>query len=245
MLTGATSNTVAPIEHADRDEVNRAHDGVQLGEPLLKRQDQQEAGEQLDAGLRDPQLLQQAGPIAVQPLRFRFVAVLVPLFGSGCSMSTRRFAAPPRWRDSAAFTRGVAQQRDARPERLRRLHQCQLRDRGPVGEQPTAAALHRRIDEQPVLVDQPRRDQRVRQADAAGQHDVLAGLRLQLGGLLDGVAGEHGRVLPLRIGHRRGHHVLGDPVEVVGHAGGVVGLFGPVAAEILERLTPDQQRVGL
>ncbi len=64
----------------DRDEINRAHCAVKLGEPLLERQRQQEAGEQLDAGLRNPQLLQQAGPITVQPLRFGLVAVLVPLF---------------------------------------------------------------------------------------------------------------------------------------------------------------------
>jgi hypothetical protein len=50
---------------------------------LLKRQRQQETGEQLDAGLGNPQFLQQAGPIAVQPLRFRFVAIPIPLLGLG------------------------------------------------------------------------------------------------------------------------------------------------------------------
>ena len=50
MLTGATSNTVAPIE-------------------------------QLNAGLRHPQFLQQARPITVQPLRFRLIAIPIPFLG--------------------------------------------------------------------------------------------------------------------------------------------------------------------
>ena len=63
----------------DRDEIDRAHCAVELAEPLLKRQNQQKSGEQLDTGLRHPQLLQQARPITVQPLRFRLVAVGVPV----------------------------------------------------------------------------------------------------------------------------------------------------------------------
>jgi len=85
----------------------------------------------------------------------------------------------------------------------------------------------------------------MREADASSQHDVHPRLRLQLGDPLDGVTGEHRRVLPLGVGHRRGHHILGDPVEVVGHTGLVIGLFRPVAAEVLECLPSDQQRIGL
>ena len=43
-------------------------------EALLKRQRQQQTGQQLHTGLHDPQLLQQTGPIAVQPFGFGFGA---------------------------------------------------------------------------------------------------------------------------------------------------------------------------
>ena len=45
-----------------------------------------------------------------------------------------------------------------------------------VGEQPSATPLYDGIDEQAVLVDKPGFDQRVAQGDAAGHHDVYAGL---------------------------------------------------------------------
>jgi hypothetical protein len=50
-------------------------------ETLLERQRQQKPGEQLDAGLNHPQLLQQTVPITVQPLDFGFAAAftLIPL----------------------------------------------------------------------------------------------------------------------------------------------------------------------
>jgi len=73
----------------------------------------------------------------------------------------------------------------------------------------------------------------------------LPRLRLELPGLLDGIARQHRGVRPLGIGHGRGHHVLGDLVQVARDAGGVIALAGPVAAEILERPTPDKQRIGL
>ena len=44
-------------------------------ESLLERQRQQEAGEQLHPGLHHPKLLQQAVPIAIQPLKFGFTAL--------------------------------------------------------------------------------------------------------------------------------------------------------------------------
>src|SRR5579884_1134302 len=43
-------------------------------ERLLERQGQKEAGEQLDAGLHDPQLLQEAAPIAIQSFGFGLLA---------------------------------------------------------------------------------------------------------------------------------------------------------------------------
>ena len=71
-----------------RDEVDDFHRAVESCESLLERDREQETGEQLDAGLRHLQFLQQARPIAVQ-LGFRLVAVRIPrLSASGCSMST-------------------------------------------------------------------------------------------------------------------------------------------------------------
>lgn len=63
--------------------------------------------------------------------------------------------------------------------------------------------------------------------------------------LLDCVSAQDDRVIPAGFGHGRRDHVLAHPVEVVGHAGGIVGLLRPVAAEVLERLTAEQQRIGL
>src|SRR3954451_21260699 len=73
---------------------------------------------------------------------------------------------------------GVAGQGDAAPERLG-FEQPQPRDLDALGEQRLAASLHRRVDEQPVLVDEARGDHRVAEPDATGEHDVLAGLLLK------------------------------------------------------------------
>ncbi|HEY5846868.1 MAG TPA: hypothetical protein VIT42_08785 [Microlunatus sp.] len=82
------------------------------------------------------------------------------------------------------------------------------------------------------------------QCDAAGQHDVEALLLLQRADLLDRIAPEYGGVPPLRVVKGAGDHILLDPVEVVGDAGPVVGLQGPVAAEVGEGLPAQQQGVG-
>jgi len=50
---------------AHRRQKDHAHGGAQPVEAWLEWQRQQKTGEQLDAGLNDPQLLQQAEPIAV------------------------------------------------------------------------------------------------------------------------------------------------------------------------------------
>ena len=47
-------------------------------EALLEREGKKKPGEQLDARLRHSEFLQQARPIAVQPLRFRLVAIRIP-----------------------------------------------------------------------------------------------------------------------------------------------------------------------
>jgi undecaprenyl-diphosphatase len=57
-----------------RDQVDRPLVRAQLFEPGLERQGQQEAREQLHAGLHDPQLLEQVGPVSVQPLHRSLIA---------------------------------------------------------------------------------------------------------------------------------------------------------------------------
>ena len=56
---------MAPTEQPTVAKIDHPHRRAQPVEAGLKRQRQQKAGEQLDAGLNDPQLLQQAEPIAV------------------------------------------------------------------------------------------------------------------------------------------------------------------------------------
>jgi hypothetical protein len=73
----------------------------------------------------------------------------------------------------------------------------------------------------------------------------VARLLLQRLDLVDGVTGEHRGVLPLRVGHGRGDDVLLDLVEVIGDAGWIVGLLGPVAAPILEGPPARKKRVWL
>ena len=60
---------------------------VSLLEAGLERQGQQESGEQLNAGLDDPQFLQQVGPVAVKALhgvsRRWPVSQALSVFGAG------------------------------------------------------------------------------------------------------------------------------------------------------------------
>jgi len=73
----------------------------------------------------------------------------------------------------------------------------QARNFVPVGDQPTTAALHERVYEQPVLVDELRVDQSMAQHDAAGRVDIAAGLLLQRSDPRNRFLGEDGDVLPL------------------------------------------------
>lgn len=106
-----------------------------------------------------------------------------------------------------------------------------------LGEEPSAAALHDGVDEQPVLVDQTAFNEGVAQRDASGDHDVLARLVLESLHLLDRIAGHDCGVLPFRVGHGRRDDVLLHVVEVIGVSRGIVGLLRPVATEVLERLS--------
>ena len=61
-------------------------EGGQLTEAGLEREGQQDAGEQLDAGLHDPQFLQQLGPVPVESLQ----RCLVPAPGAPAVRPDRR-----------------------------------------------------------------------------------------------------------------------------------------------------------
>ena len=66
--TGAVISPVAITEPAEHRQVGQPLDGVQVREPVAERQREQEAGQDLDAGLGDPQLLEQLVEVAGQPL---------------------------------------------------------------------------------------------------------------------------------------------------------------------------------
>ena len=93
LLMPAEQNAVSRHRRQhQRGRQRRERDGCQndadehrskLGETGLKRQDQQEAGQNLNAGLRHPQLLQQLAPVAIQPLGRRLVALGRPLSRDG------------------------------------------------------------------------------------------------------------------------------------------------------------------
>jgi len=94
--------------------VDAAHQFVEPAETLPKGQGQQESGQQLNAGLCHSQLLEQGGPIAVQPLSFglracRIIPILVPFGMVDIHVIT---AWTPR-RSHCATTRNVASDRSA------------------------------------------------------------------------------------------------------------------------------------
>ena len=78
-----------------------------------------------------------------------------------------------------------------KPLRLKRGQGWQSK---PVREQPAATALHDRVDEQAVLVDESRGDQSVAQGDAASNDDVVARLLLHPANLPHRITAEHGGV---------------------------------------------------
>jgi hypothetical protein len=59
-----------------RRQIRRPHLLIENVEPLLERERQEEPGEQLHAGLHHPEFLQQAGPVAVEPLGFGLAALI-------------------------------------------------------------------------------------------------------------------------------------------------------------------------
>jgi hypothetical protein len=65
------------------------------------------------------------------------------------------------------------------------------------------------VHQQPQLVQDPLAQQRADQRGAANGADVLAGLLLQRGELLRGVAGDEAGVPPLELLERGGDHQLG------------------------------------
>ncbi len=87
-----------PCHHHQAEE-QRALEGVELGELRLEGECQQEAGEQLDAGLHHPQLLELVLPLAVQPLLLGLAATCARAIVDGHAASLvlpRRHESPVR-----------------------------------------------------------------------------------------------------------------------------------------------------
>jgi hypothetical protein len=103
-------------------------------------------------------------------------------------------------------------------------------------------AQHRRIHEEPILVDESRLLERVHQRDAAGGHDVSARRPLSAG-----TASTRSPRTTLVPSHPASSSVEKmtnfDAVQAVADTGLVVGLLRPVAAERFERQPADEQRV--
>src|SRR5690606_16010302 len=89
--------------HDHEREVDRQLEGAELGEALLERRREEEARDELAAGLDHPQLLQDVGPVPVEPLPRR---LLVPGPGGPVllrhGLSLRGSPAAPRACTSAA-----------------------------------------------------------------------------------------------------------------------------------------------
>lgn len=94
---------------SDRHEIDDPHGLVEHRESFLERQSQQQAGEQLDTGLHDPQFLQQAAPVTVKPFGFRFMpGGLVPALIQLGTVRIHKF-------DNPTFVRGFMSRRDGHP----------------------------------------------------------------------------------------------------------------------------------
>ena len=113
------------------------------------------------------------------------------------------------------------------------------------GEQLRARAEHDRVDLQRVVLDQPRRVQRVDQLAAAQDREAVGPARLERRDRLDGLTDEH---LGVRVRHR-GPGRAGDDelLRAREHVGERVGLVErrPEAEQVLVRATTEQQRATL
>jgi hypothetical protein len=63
----------------DEPEIDRALPVVEIGEGRLEGEGEQEAGEDLGAGLHDPELLEHFDPVAIGPLEGGLVAAVVEI----------------------------------------------------------------------------------------------------------------------------------------------------------------------
>src|SRR5581483_281137 len=123
------------------------------------------------------------------------------------------------------------------------LYEAEWHGSGRVREQPLAGPEDDREHHQAVDIDEIVGGKRLHQAGAAVDHDVAAVLLLELAHLLDNVAVEQVRVVPLqRLTERRGDDVLGHAVEPVGEPL-LVRPSGPRSSEPLVGHPAEQQRV--
>ncbi len=115
---------------------------------------------------------------------------------------------------------------------------------GRLAEQALAAAQYDGEDHQPQLVDEIVLEQRVNQLGASGDQDHAVDLVLQLLDLLDDVAAEDRRVVPVGLLQRRRDHVLRHRVHLVREAD-LVAVVRPRGGEALVGHAPEQLCVGL
>lgn len=121
------------------------------------------------------------------------------------------------------------------------IGQFECRRLPALREEPPAAAQVDRVDEQVDLVDQAVRQEALRErATAVDLELALRRLLLQPCDPGGDIAGDHGGVLPRRVGQGGGDDVLGQRVEAGGDRIERVGDLGPVGREDVIR-TPSEE----
>jgi hypothetical protein len=123
-----------------------------------------------------------------------------------------------------------------------RLPQLHVHDPSSLPEQVLPAAQDDRVDRDPVLVDEVVPHQRVDEIGASRCQDVAARLLLQFPDLVEDVAAEQRRVLPLHVLQGLRNHVLRERIDPVGEAL-VAGRRRPKRRPDLVRHAPQEERV--
>ncbi len=99
------------------------------------------------------------------------------------------------------------------------------------------------MDEEAVLVDQARVEQRLDERAAALDEDAAPELMFQGGDSFDDIALEHARIAPWLLQRRRGDDVFRSAVEPVRHPHLVVPKGGPVRREHVVGRAAEEERI--
>src|SRR5215216_510805 len=184
-----------------------------------------------------------AGLRSTSALKQRRVASYPSSSGTRTSPDSDRRSSVSRPCTPVSFVLGPLEDQDwdALADRLRvrephPLTVARLREKPPAG--PEDHREHHQVD----LVDHVVLDQVLHEPEAAGNLDDSVHFPPQLLHFREHVSLHHRRVVPLGVLERRGHHVLGHRVELVGER---ALALRPRVREALVRNAPDQQRIGL